>query len=167
MAQIAEATGLDADRFARGKGILPATRFAVNEYLNIVRSRTSIGSGRLVADRIVFPRLISCAWKSCASTIPGSRAGWIISKRFNSSARRCEVCGELRLRKCEVAGRTGPRDSGPARKCDILWAQLDALYFAYVQPGWPPPGAFKSRRASMSREAMEESFIPTRSAGKQ
>ena len=28
-------------------------------------------------------------------------------------------------------------------KCDILWAQLDAIYFAYVQPGWPPPGAFR------------------------
>ena len=28
-------------------------------------------------------------------------------------------------------------------KCDILCAQLDALYFAYVQPGWPPPGAFR------------------------
>ncbi len=28
-------------------------------------------------------------------------------------------------------------------KCDILWAQLDALYFAYVEPGWPPPGAFR------------------------
>jgi pyrroloquinoline-quinone synthase len=28
-------------------------------------------------------------------------------------------------------------------KCDILWAQLDALYFAYVQPGWPAPGAFR------------------------
>jgi len=28
-------------------------------------------------------------------------------------------------------------------KCDILWAQLDALYFAYVDPGWPPPGAFR------------------------
>ena len=28
------------------------------------------------------------------------------------------------------------------RKCNILWAQLDALYYAYVQPGWPPPGAF-------------------------
>jgi pyrroloquinoline-quinone synthase len=27
-------------------------------------------------------------------------------------------------------------------KCDILWAQLDALYFAYVSPAWPPPGAF-------------------------
>ena len=25
-------------------------------------------------------------------------------------------------------------------KCDILWAQLDAIYFAYVTPGWPPSG---------------------------
>jgi pyrroloquinoline-quinone synthase len=28
-------------------------------------------------------------------------------------------------------------------KCEILWAQLDALYYAYVEPGWPPPGAFR------------------------
>jgi pyrroloquinoline-quinone synthase len=28
-------------------------------------------------------------------------------------------------------------------KCNILWAQLDAVYFAYVSPGWPPPGAFQ------------------------
>jgi len=24
----------------------------------------------------------------------------------------------------------------------VLWAQLDALYFAYVDPGFIPPGAF-------------------------
>ena len=29
------------------------------------------------------------------------------------------------------------------RKCDILWTQLDALYFAYVAPGWHTPGAFR------------------------
>jgi pyrroloquinoline-quinone synthase len=33
-------------------------------------------------------------------------------------------------------------------KCDILWAQLDSLYFAYVEPGWPPPGAFRIEDAS-------------------
>lgn len=27
-------------------------------------------------------------------------------------------------------------------KCDVLWAQLDALHFAYVAPGLVPPGAF-------------------------
>ena len=27
-------------------------------------------------------------------------------------------------------------------KCDVLWAQLDALHFAYVSPGIVPPDAF-------------------------
>jgi pyrroloquinoline-quinone synthase len=27
-------------------------------------------------------------------------------------------------------------------KCDVLWAQLDALHHAYVIPGLIPPGAF-------------------------
>jgi pyrroloquinoline-quinone synthase len=35
-------------------------------------------------------------------------------------------------------------------KCDILWAQLDALYFAYVEPAWPPPGAFRIDDANHS-----------------
>jgi pyrroloquinoline-quinone synthase len=33
-------------------------------------------------------------------------------------------------------------------KCDILWAQLDTLYYSYVQPGWPPPGAFQPQDAT-------------------
>jgi pyrroloquinoline-quinone synthase len=33
-------------------------------------------------------------------------------------------------------------------KCDILWAMLDALYFAYVEPGWPPPGTFRPAKES-------------------
>src|SRR5207302_2532484 len=37
--KLAEATGLNAEQVRAGKGSLPATRFAVNEYLNIVRSR--------------------------------------------------------------------------------------------------------------------------------
>jgi pyrroloquinoline quinone (PQQ) biosynthesis protein C len=33
-------------------------------------------------------------------------------------------------------------------KCGVLWAQLDALYHAYVEPGHPPPGAFRPGEAS-------------------
>jgi coenzyme PQQ biosynthesis protein C len=33
-------------------------------------------------------------------------------------------------------------------KCDVLWAQLDALYYAYVAPGHVPPGAFRPAAAS-------------------
>jgi pyrroloquinoline-quinone synthase len=28
------------------------------------------------------------------------------------------------------------------RKCEILWAQLDAIEYAYVTPGNIPPGCF-------------------------
>ena len=28
-------------------------------------------------------------------------------------------------------------------KCNVLWAQLDALHHAYVTPGLIPPGAFR------------------------
>jgi pyrroloquinoline-quinone synthase len=33
-------------------------------------------------------------------------------------------------------------------KCDVLWSQLDALYFAYVAPGFIPPGCFRPENAS-------------------
>src|SRR5207244_1328476 len=36
--KLAEATGLDAERVTSKREVLPATRFAVNEYLNIVRT---------------------------------------------------------------------------------------------------------------------------------
>jgi pyrroloquinoline-quinone synthase len=32
-------------------------------------------------------------------------------------------------------------------KCGVLWAQLDALHYAYVAPGLIPPGAFRPERA--------------------
>jgi pyrroloquinoline-quinone synthase len=32
-------------------------------------------------------------------------------------------------------------------KCEILWAQLDAIHYAYVEPGSVPPGAFKPESA--------------------
>ena len=37
-------------------------------------------------------------------------------------------------------------------KCDVLWAQLDALHFAYVAPGLIPPGAFVPAKAAMGED---------------
>jgi pyrroloquinoline-quinone synthase len=32
-------------------------------------------------------------------------------------------------------------------KCSVLWAQLDALHAAYVEPAMIPPGAFRPEAA--------------------
>ena len=48
-------------------------------------------------------------------------------------------------------------------KCDMLWAMLDALYFAYVAPGLTPPGAFVPGAAPMS--AIADTARPRLPAG--
>ena len=44
-------------------------------------------------------------------------------------------------------------------KCDVLWAQLDALHFAYVEPGLIPPGAFVPERTMMDRFVVSDASV--------
>jgi pyrroloquinoline-quinone synthase len=141
--KLAEATGLDPSRVERGEGILPATRYAVNEYLNIVRSRslleavasslTELFSTKLITLRVEklrqhYPWLSNgLDYFKARMTQAPEDSGFAIQYVFDHASNREEQ--ELVIKAL--------RD-----KCDILWAQLDALYYSYVQPGTPPPGAF-------------------------
>ena len=142
--KLAEATGLEKDQVIRAVGILPATRFIGNEYLNLVRTRplvecvasslTELFSRDLIALRMeklrhYYPWLASgLDYFEARLTEAPEDAAFAIQYVFDHAATRSEQEGVIQAL----------RD-----KCDILWAQLDALYFAYVEPGWPPPGAFR------------------------
>jgi pyrroloquinoline-quinone synthase len=142
--KLAEATGLSADQVRAGNGILPATRFAVNEYLNIVRSRSLLEAVASSLTELFSRDLISLRMEKLREHYPYVSEGleyfearltqapedalYAINYVYENAKTRADQ--ELAVRAL--------RD-----KCDILWAQLDALYFAYVQPGWPPPGAFR------------------------
>jgi len=142
--KLAEATGLDRDRVMRWEGVLPATRFIGNEYLNLVRTRpflecvasslTELFSRDLITLRMEklrqhYPWLSSgLDYFEARLTEAPEDAAFAIQYVFDHAATRAEQENAIRAL----------RD-----KCDILWAQLDALYFAYVEPGWPPPGAFQ------------------------
>ncbi len=54
--QLAQSTGLDRESVIAETGILPAVRYAVNAYIDLVSKRSFPRSGGLVADRIVFAR---------------------------------------------------------------------------------------------------------------
>jgi pyrroloquinoline-quinone synthase len=142
--KLAEATGLDRQRVMRAEGILPATRFIGNEYLNLVRTRpfvecvasslTELFSRDLIALRMEklrqhYPWLASgLDYFEARLTEAPEDAAFAIQYVFDHAATRAEQERAIQAL----------RD-----KCDVLWAQLDALYFAYVEPGWPPPGAFR------------------------
>jgi pyrroloquinoline-quinone synthase len=142
--KLAEATGLDAARVASGKEILPATRFAVNEYLNIVRTRPLLEAVASSLTELFSPHLISLRVDRLRQHYPWLAGGL---DYFEARLYQAPEDSDFATRYVyEHAANRAEQErviQSLRDKCDILWAQLDALYFAYVQPGWPPPGAFR------------------------
>ena len=142
--KLAEATGLSADQVSAGTGILPATRFAVNEYLNIVRSRSLLEAVASSLTELFSRDLISLRMEKLRQHYP-----WLSGGLDYFQARLTQAPEDAHFAVNYVYDHAQTRTEQELAiqalrdKCDILWAQLDALYFAYVEPGWPPPGAFQ------------------------
>lgn len=146
--KLAEATGLNIDDVRAGKGILPATRFAVNEYLNIVRSRSLLEAVASSLTELFSRDLISLRMEKLRQHYPWLSGGL---DYFEARLTQAPEDAKFAINYAHANAATRAEQELAIQalrdKCDILWAQLDALYFAYVQPGWPPPGAFRMKEA--------------------
>ncbi len=139
--KLAEATGLDRERVMRAEGILPATRFIGNEYLNLVRTRPFVECVASSLTEFFSRDLIALRMEKLRQHYP-----WLASGLDYFEARLTEAPEDAAFAIQYVF------DHAPTRaeqeraiqalrdKCDILWAQLDALYFAYVEPGLAAAG---------------------------
>ena len=142
--KLAEATGLEPDQVRAGTGILPATRFAVNEYLNIVRSRSLLEAVVSSLTELFSRDLISLRMEKLRQHYPWLSGGLdYFEARLTQAPEDAHYAVNYVYENAKTRGQQELAIQALRDKCDILWAQLDALYFAYVQPGWPPPGAFR------------------------
>jgi len=141
--KLAEATGLNADQVRAGIGILPATRFAVNEYLNIVRSRTLLEAVASSLTELFSRDLISLRMEKLREHYPWLSGGLAyFEARLTQAPEDAKFAINYVYENAKTRAEQELAIQALRDKCDILWAQLDAVHFAYVQPGWPPPGAF-------------------------
>ncbi|HVR22001.1 MAG TPA: pyrroloquinoline-quinone synthase PqqC [Candidatus Polarisedimenticolia bacterium] len=141
--KLAEATGLDPSEVRAGKGILPATRFAVNEYLNLVRSRTLLEAVASSLTELFSTKLITLRVEKLRQHYPWLAGGLdYFEARLYQASEDSQFAVNYVFDNAKTRAEQELALQALCDKCDILWAQLDALYFAYVQPGWPPPGAF-------------------------
>jgi pyrroloquinoline-quinone synthase len=141
--KLAEATGLDAETVRAGTGILPATRFAVNEYLNIVRSRSLLEAVASSLTELFSRDLITLRMEKMREHYPWLSGGLdYFEARLTQAPEDAKFAINYVYENAKTRHEQELAIQALRDKCDILWAQLDALYFAYVQPGWPPPGAF-------------------------
>jgi pyrroloquinoline-quinone synthase len=142
--KLAEATGLDPDQVRAGTGILPATRFAVNEYLNIVRSRSLLEAVASSLTEMFSRDLISLRMEKLREHYRWLSGGLdYFEARLTQAPEDAHYAVNYVYENAKTRSQQELAIQALRDKCDILWAQLDALYFAYVQPGWPPPGAFR------------------------
>ena len=142
--QLVEATGLSRLQAVRGEGILPATRYAVDAYIHFVSTRPHLEAVASSLTELFSKRLIALRMEKLRAFYPWLSSGLdYFTGRLTQAPEDAEfalswVVKHARTREEQEAAHAALR-----AKCDILWAMLDALYYAYVQPGWPPPGAFR------------------------
>ena len=142
--KLAQGVGLDPERVEAGSGILPATRFAVDAYVAFVRDRSVLEAVASSLTELFSPKII-------AERVSGMLAhyDWITQDTlayFTPRLTQAPQDSDFALAYVQEHARTAAeQDSVLAAlrfKCDVLWAQLDALHHAYVAPATPPPGAF-------------------------
>jgi len=142
---LTDGLGLDRDYVVSTRGILPATRFAVDAYVRFVREKTLLEAVASSLTEMFSPSIIS-------ERVAGMLANYdFISKDtlayFNARLSQAPRDADFALDYVKREARSPERQKAVLDaltfKCDVLWVQLDALYHAYVDPGHVPPGAFR------------------------
>ena len=142
--KLAEAVGLDPDYVASEQGIMPATRFAVDAYVRFVR------------DEPLLPAVASSLTEMFAPQIHKDRIAGLM-EHYDFATPDSTIYFRQRLNEApkdvafglqwvlDHAVTKRDQDSAAAAlmfKTQVLWAQLDALWSAYVAPGHIPPGSW-------------------------
>lgn len=141
--RLAEATGLSPGQVIPCTGVLPGVRYAVDAYLALVRdspllvavasSLTELFSRDIIALRIdklrlhypyIVPGLAYFEGRLTQAPEDAAFALDFVSTHAETRSQQEQVIGALE------------------QKCAVLWAQLDAIDYAYVNPGNIPPGCF-------------------------
>jgi pyrroloquinoline-quinone synthase len=141
--QLAEATGLARDQVISCAGILPGVRYAVDAYLSLVQNGSLLVAVASSLTELFSRDLISLRMEMLREHYPYLANGLAY---FEGRLTQAPEDAAFALDYvCTHAHSREQQESAIAaltRKCEILWAQLDAIDYAYVEPGNIPPGCF-------------------------
>ncbi len=136
--------GIDRDYVTSMRGALPATRFAVEAYVRFVREETLLEAVASSLTELFAPKIHR-------ERIAGMLENYDfitedVMRYFQRRLGQATQDADFALAYVKAHARTREQQTAVLEalrfKCSVLWAQLDALYFAYVAPAMIPPGAF-------------------------
>ncbi len=142
--KLTDGLGLDRDYVTSLRGLLPATRFAVEAYVHFVRERTLLEAIASSLTEMFSPTIIS-------ERVSGMLANYAFVTHetlayFDKRPPQAQKDADFALNYVKRHALTPEQQRAVLAalefKCDVLWSMLDALYHAYVAPKHVPPGAF-------------------------
>jgi coenzyme PQQ biosynthesis protein C len=142
--KLTDGLGLDRELVTSLRGLLPATRFAVEAYVHFVREKTLLEAIASSLTELFSPVIISERMEGMLKSYDFVTAQTLAY--FSQRPPQAERDSRFALDYVKAHARTEATQRGVLAalefKCDVLWAMLDALYSAYVAPKHIPPGAF-------------------------
>ena len=142
---LTDALGLDRAYVVSMRGALPATRFAVEAYVTFVRERTLLEAVASSLTELFAPSIhrerIAGMLESYAFV--DQRAMQYFKRRLDQANRDADFALAYVKDHATTPEQQAAAVDAVRFKCNVLWAQLDALHHAYVVPGMIPPGAFR------------------------
>ncbi len=142
---LATSLGLDAEAVTSERLALPATRFAVGAYLSFCTNRSLLEAVASSLTELFSPVIIG-------ERVPAMLAQYdyitedtlaYFQKRPEQASRDSDFALAYVLAHANTPESQQAAIDALVFKCDILWAMLDALQYAYGEGGHIPPGAFR------------------------
>jgi coenzyme PQQ biosynthesis protein C len=141
--RLVESTGLPRQQALSGDGILPATRYAVQAYVDFVSTRSHLEAVASSLTEMFSKKLITLRVDRLRQHYPWLSIGLdYFTGRLTQAPEDADFALSWVVKHARTRNQQDQSHNALRAKCDILWAQLDALDHAYVIPACPPPGAF-------------------------
>jgi len=141
---LTDGLGLDRDYVVSMKGALPETRFAVEAYVNFVREKTLVEAVASSLTELFAPKIHKERISGMLENYDFISDG--VMQYFKRRLAQAPDDAAFALEYVKRNARTPEAQTAVLEalkfKCNVLWAQLDALHVAYVEPAMIPPGAF-------------------------
>jgi pyrroloquinoline-quinone synthase len=142
---LAEALGLDRAYVISMQGALPATRFAVEAYVDFVRQRTLLEAVASSLTELFAPSIHRERISGMLENYDfiSDHAMQYFKRRLDQANRDADFALAYVRQHALTPEQQAAAVDAVRFKCNVLWAQLDALHHAYVVPALIPPGAFR------------------------
>lgn len=142
---LSKTVGFDPDYVASCRGILPATKFAVDAYVRFVRDMPLLDAVASSLTELFAPKIHSerIAGLLQHYDFADETALAYFRQRLKEAPRDVQFGLDYVLEHADTREKMDAAAAALEFKTDVLWAQLDALHSAYVDPGRIPPGAWR------------------------